>query len=59
MVSFLMKAHLDETFRIKDDEIAVQTPASTSGTWAISAGPRRAGLAAGKESETGASLPRA
>lgn len=59
MVSFLIKAHFDETFRINYNEIAAQTPASTSGTCVVSAGLGKAGLAAGKESETGGEVPRA
>lgn len=59
VVSFLIEAHLGETFRINDDEIAAQTPASTSGTCVVSAGLEKAGLAAGKESETGGEVPRA
>lgn len=41
-----------------DDDIVAEPTASMTGTCVVSAGPRRAGLAAGKESETGAAVLR-
>lgn len=52
-VSFLDEPTSTKPFRMNDDDIAAEPPASTTGRRMVSAGLRRTGLAAGNESETG------